>query len=66
MKMKNSHHLVGKRVELIYMNDKQSPAPGTKGTVRLVDDQGTIHVQWDSGSHLGLIPDEDKYKILEQ
>ncbi len=48
------------------MNDKQSPAPGTKGTVRLVDDQGTIHVEWDSGSHLGLIPGEDEYKILEQ
>lgn len=64
--MKNNQHLVGKRVELIYMNDKQSPKPGTKGTVRLIDDQGTIHVEWDSGSHLGLIPNEDKYKILEQ
>ena len=64
--MKNNQHLVGKRVELIYMNDKQSPKPGTKGTVRLIDDEGTIHVEWDSGSHLGLIPSEDKYKILEQ
>ena len=45
---KHSQELVGKRVELVYMNDKQSPAPGTKGTVRLVDDAGTIHVEWDS------------------
>jgi hypothetical protein len=64
--MKNNQHLVGKRVELIYMNDKQSPKPGTKGTVRLIDDEGIIHVEWDSGSYLGLIPNEDKYKILEQ
>jgi hypothetical protein len=64
--MKNNHALVNKRVQLIYMNDKQSPEPGTKGTVRVVDDMGTIHVEWDNGSHLGLIPDEDKYKILEQ
>ncbi len=48
------------------MNDKQAPKPGTKGIVRLVDDQATIHVEWDSGSHLGLIPGEDEYKILEQ
>lgn len=48
------------------MNDKQSPPAGTKGTIRLVDDMGTIHVEWDNGSHLGLVPDEDKYRILEQ
>ena len=61
---KHSQELVGKRVELIYMNDDQAPEPGTKGIIRLIDDQGTIHVQWDNGSHLGLIPDEDKYRIL--
>ena len=64
--MKTNQNLIGKRVELIYMNDKQSPKPGTKGTVMLVDSENTIHVAWDSGSHLGLIPSEDKYKILEQ
>lgn len=64
--MNNKDLLLRKRVELIYMNDKQAPKPGTKGTVRLVDDQGTIHVEWDTGSHLGLIPGEDEYKILEQ
>jgi ABC-type branched-subunit amino acid transport system substrate-binding protein len=61
---KNSQELVGKRVELIYMNDDQAPEPGTKGIIRLVDDMGTLHVQWDNGSHLGLIPEEDKYRIL--
>jgi hypothetical protein len=59
-----SEDLAGKRVELIYMNDNQAPAAGTKGTVRKVDDIGTIHVNWDNGSSLGLIKDEDIFKVI--
>jgi Domain of unknown function (DUF4314) len=29
--------------------------PGTLGTVTLVDDAGTIHVEWDDGRRLGLV-----------
>ena len=29
--------------------------PGTMGTVTVVDDAGTVHVAWDSGSKLGLV-----------
>ena len=36
--------------------------PGCQGTVRWVDDMGTIHVSWDCGSSLGLIPGEDEFK----
>lgn len=63
---KNNQELVGKTVELIYMYDDQAPEPGTKGIITRVDDIGIIHVDWDNGSSLGLIPDEDKYRILEQ
>ena len=46
---------VGARVELIQMNDPFSPPPpGTKGTVRCVDDIGNIHVDWDNGSGLAV------------
>jgi hypothetical protein len=62
--MKNSQELVGKRVELICMYDDQAPEPGTKGVITKVDDMGTIHVDWENGSTLGLILNEDKYKIL--
>ena len=62
--MKNNQELVGKRVELIYMCDDQTPEPGTKGVIKRVDDIGIIHVDWENGSNLGLIPDEDKYRIL--
>ena len=34
----------GTRIELDYMGDDPRPiAPGTKGTVRIVDDMGTVH-----------------------
>jgi len=60
----HSEDLVGKRVELIYMNDNQAPEPGTKGTVTKIDGIGTIHVNWDNGSSLGLIKDEDIFKVI--
>lgn len=50
---------VGERVELVKMDDVFAPPPGTQGTVRGVDDIGTIHVEWDSGSSLGVAYGED-------
>jgi hypothetical protein len=64
--MKNNQELVGKHVELIYMEDPQAPKPGTKGIITKVDGIGQIHVNWNNGSKLALIPGEDEYKILEQ
>lgn len=49
----------GTRVELVQMDDPQAPPIGTKGTVIGVDDIGTIHVKWDSGSGLGIAYGED-------
>ena len=55
---------VGTRVELIHMDDPYNHklVPGRQGTVRGVDDMGTIHVNCDCGSGLGLIPGEDEFK----
>lgn len=49
------------RVVLDGMGDPQGPPAGTEGTVMFVDDIGTIHVQWDTGSTLGLIPGVDDF-----
>lgn len=51
----------GCRIELVYMNDPFNTklVPGCKGTVVAVDDIGTIHVQWDCGSSLGIAYGED-------
>ena len=49
----------GTRVELIKMDDVQAPPVYTKGTVRGVDDTGSIMVSWDNGSSLNVVYGED-------
>ena len=39
--------------------------PGCRGTVRFVDDMGTIHVSWDIGSSLGVVYGEDACKVTK-
>lgn len=58
----------GTRIKCLHMNDPYHPIPmGTLGTVEHVDDGGTIHMKWDNGSGLGLIPNEDMFiKVSEQ
>ena len=46
---------MGCRVELLRMDDPQAPPIGTKGTVRGVDDTGSIMVAWDSGGSLNVL-----------
>lgn len=54
----------GTRVELVRMEDPQAPPIGTKGTVTAVNDIGTIHVKWDTGSTLGIAYGEDQCRVL--
>lgn len=55
-----SQYPAGCRVRLIAMNDPYRHMPvGLEGTVICVDDTGTIHVNWDNGSSLGVVYGED-------
>lgn len=56
---------IGSRVELIKMDDVQAPPIGTKGTVKGVDDIGSIMVSWDNGSSLSVVYGEDKCKKIK-
>ncbi|MBO5931473.1 MAG: DUF4314 domain-containing protein [Clostridia bacterium] len=58
----------GVRVELTKMNDpyRTDLVPGCRGTVRFVDDMGTIHVRWDVGSSLGVVYGEDACKLIKE
>lgn len=47
------------------MDDVQAPQKGTKGTVRGVDDTGSLLVDWDNGSGLNVIYRIDKVKKLD-
>ena len=50
---------VGCRVELVRMDDAQAPPGGTRGTVRGVDDIGSVMVAWDNGCGLSVAYGED-------
>ena len=39
-------------------------SPGEQGTVNLVDDTGTVFVDWDCGSHLGVVYGIDRIRKL--
>ena len=57
----------GTRIELDYMGDDPRPiAPGTRGTVRTVDDIGTVHCNFDNGRRLGLVPGEDSFHVITE
>lgn len=55
---------VGCRVVLLQMDDIQAPPIGTMGTVRGVDDAGSIMVSWDNGSGLSVVFGEDRVQKL--
>ena len=57
---------VGARVELVRMDDFKAPPPGTKGTVRGVDDTGSIMVCWENGSSLNVVYGEDSCHIISK
>ena len=52
----------GTRIRLQSMSDPYDPVPsGSEGTVVLVDDIGQIHMKWDNGRTLALVPGEDSF-----
>lgn len=60
LKQLKNYYTPGTRVILVKMDDPYSKLkPGDKGTVVSVDDIGTIHVNWDLGSSLGVAYGED-------
>ena len=46
---------VGVRVRMVFCEDPDAPSPGEEGTVSFIDDAGTVFVNWDNGSRLGMI-----------
>lgn len=55
----------GTRVEFVYSSDPYTRlTPGTRGTVRRVDSLGTVRVAWDDGSSLGMVPGEDRFRVV--
>ena len=67
LKQLKDYYTPGTRVMLIRMSDPYTNLKqGDRGTVTLVDDIGTIHVNWDCGSSLGVVFGEDECRRIEE
>ena len=55
----------GATVELLFMDDPQSPPIGARGKVIAVDDVGTIHVAWQTGGSLGVAYGKDSCRRID-
>lgn len=56
---------VGTKIQLISMRNEKYPIlPGTIGEVTHIDDMGSIHMKWQNGSSLALIPEVDSFKAV--
>ena len=67
LKQLKEYYQPGTRVMLIRMSDPYSNLrQGDRGTVKMVDDIGTIHVNWDRGSTLGIVFGEDECRRIEE
>ena len=56
---------VGMRIVLCKMDDDQAPPVGTKGTVKGVDDIGSLIVKWDNGCGLNVAYGVDEVEKLD-
>jgi len=61
-----SKYKVGTRIRLINMINEKSYQAGDTGTVKHVDDMGQIHMSWDGGGSLALIPEVDEFEIISE
>jgi len=56
---------VGDRVKLIFTSDPHTRLKaGDQGVIRFIDSLRTVHVKWDNGSNLGMVPGEDAFTIM--
>ena len=55
---------VGTRIQLDHMEGERDMPDGLRGTVEHVDDQGQLHMKWDNGRSLAVVPNVDDFYIL--
>ena len=56
----------GTKLQMITMRNEKYPIPpGTVGEVTHIDDMGSIHMKWENGSFLAIIPEVDSFRVAE-
>ena len=57
--------VAGRRVRLVCCEDPYTGLEaGAEGTILFVDAVGTVHVDWDNGSALGLVKGVDQWRLI--
>ena len=57
----------GDRIFLVYTDDIFTKLKyGDKGTILYIDDIGNIHIDWDCGEGISMIPDIDIIKKINR
>ncbi|NCC90401.1 MAG: DUF4314 domain-containing protein [Spirochaetia bacterium] len=54
----------GTRLQVTFMDDPHGVPEGTVGEVEFIDDAGQIHMKWENGSCLALIPGVDGFRRI--
>ncbi len=66
LKQLRNYYTPGTEVELVRTNDPYHKMPsGLRGIVTCVDDTGTIFVNWNNGSTLGVVFGEDECRKVD-
>ena len=57
---------IGTKVKMLKdMDDKYPILAGTIGTVDYIDSEGQLHMIWENGRTLALVPEIDEFEIIE-
>ena len=56
---------IGTTLELIEMQGEKQMRKGLRGVVTHIDDAAQVHVRWQNGSSLAIIPEVDKFIIVQ-
>ena len=56
---------IGTTLELVEMQGEKQMPKGLRGVVTHIDDAAQIHVRWQNGSSLAIIPEIDKFVVIK-
>ena len=56
---------IGTTLELVEMQGEKQMPKGLRGIVTHIDDAVQIHVRWQIGSSLAIIPEIDKFMVVQ-
>lgn len=56
---------IGTTLELVEMQGEKQMRKGLRGVVTHIDDAAQIYVRWQNGSSLAIIPEVDKFIVVQ-